>query len=381
MASASPPEDRVPDGRGFVGQTVAFTGKLSSISRQEAQMLVRRFGGEAASDVTGRTTMLVVGSERAADDKSAKLKRAENLNAGEPGRIRILSEDEFCRLGGLQTSAALGERYYSHRQLRELYPLVHDARLRGLHTCGLIRPAERTNADDYYTLADVGVIKQINDELRQGRSFRAAVRERLAARAGQLALDFSTSRGDARPAKVVALRRRTTRKIESRAGQSTRLLTDNPEAARAASFFLEGSEYDEGNEADQERARVAYRRALLLDPTLVPAIVNLANIHYAQDELVEAQALYLWALGLDADCFEAHFNLGNIHHDLGRFEEAVSWYRDALRLNPAYADAHFYLAVTLEKMDRPDESKTHWQAYRRLAPDGEWADLVKLFSD
>ena len=113
----------------------------------------------------------------------------------------------------------------------------------------------------------------------------------------------------------------------------------------------------------------------------MPAIVNLANIHYAQDALVEAQALYLWALGLDADCFEAHFNLGNIHHDLGRYEEAVGWYRDALRLNPAYADAHFYLAVTLEKMDRPDQSKTHWQAYRRLAPDGEWADLVKLFSE
>ena len=381
MASASPPEDPGPGGRGFVGQSVAFTGKLSSISRQEAQTLVERLGGEAAGDVTGRTTMLVVGTERAADGKSAKLKRAEDLNAGEPGRIRILSEDEFCRLGGLRSNSALSERYYSLRQLRELYPLVHEARLRALHTCGLIRPAERTNADTYYTLANVGVIKQINGELRQGRSFRAAVRERLAAHAGQLALDFSTARGDARPAKVVALRRRTTTKIASRAGHPTRMRTDSPEAARAASFFLEGSEYDEGNEADQERARVAYRRALLLDPTLVPAIVNLANIHYAQDELVEAQALYLWALGLDADCFEAHFNLGNIHHDLGRYEDAVGWYRDALRLNPAYADAHFYLAVTLEKMDRPDESKTHWQAYRRLAPDGEWADLVKLFSE
>ncbi|MCY4600370.1 MAG: tetratricopeptide repeat protein [Acidobacteria bacterium] len=381
MASASPPEGPVSGGRGFDGQSVAFTGKLSSIGRQEAQALVRRLGGEPASDVTSRTTMLVVGMERAAEDKSAKLKRAENLNAGEPGRIRILSEDEFCRLGGLRTNTALSERYYSLRQLRELYPRVHEARLRALHTCGLVRPAERTNADTYYTLADVGVIKQINDELLQGRSFRAAVRERLAARAGQLALDFSAARGDARPAKVVALRRRTTRKIASSAGQPVRLRTDNPEAARAASFFLEGAEYDEGNEADQERARVAYRRALLLDPTLVPAIVNLANIHYAQDELVEAQALYLWALGLDADCFEAHFNLGNIHHDLGRYEEAVGWYRDALRLNPAYADAHFYLAVTLEKMDRPDDAKTHWQAYRRLAPDGEWADLVKLFSE
>ena len=381
MTLACPPEDRVPEGPGFAGQTVAFTGKLASIGRQDAQALVRRLGGAAAGEVTSRTTMLVVGTERAADARSAKLKRAEELNAAEPGRVRILSEDEFCRLCGLRTSAALRERYYSLRRLRDLYPLVHEPRLRALHTCGLIRTAERTNADAYYALADVGVIKQINDELRQGRSFRAAVRERLAARAGQLALDFSAARGDARPAKVVALRRRATSKIGSCAGQPVRLRADNPEASQAARYFLEGAEHDEGNEADLERARAAYRKALLLDPTMVPAIVNLANIHYAQDELVEAQALYLWALGLDADCFEAHFNLGNIHHDLGRFEAVVGWYRDALRLNPSYADAHFYLAVTLEKMDRPDESKTHWRAYRRLAPDGEWADLVKLFSE
>lgn len=381
MTLASPPDDCPPPERRFAGQTVTFTGKLASIGRQQARAVVRRQGGEVVSDVTSRTTMLVVGTERSADSKSAKLKRAEELNAAEPGRIRILSEDEFCQLGELQSGTALRERYYSLRQLRDLYPLVHEPRLRALHTCGLIRAAERANAGAYYALADVGVIKQINDELRQGRSFRAAVRERLAARAGQLALDFSAARGDARPAKVVALRRRATSRIASTAGQPVRLRADNPQASEAARYFLEGAEYDEGNEVDLERAREAYRKALLLDPTLVPAIVNLANIHYAQDELVEAQALYLWAQDLDDHCFEAHFNLGNIHHDLGRFEAAVDWYRDALRLNPSYADAHFYLAVTLEKLDRPDDAKTHWRAYRRLAPDGEWADLVKLFSE
>ena len=46
-----------------------------------------------------------------------------------------------------------------------------------------------------------------------------------------------------------------------------------------------------------------------------------------------------------------------------------------------YADAHFYLAVTLEKMGRSGESKAHWRAYRQLAPDGEWVDLAKQFSE
>ena len=49
------------------------------------------------------------------------------------------------------------------------------------------------------------------------------------------------------------------------------------------------------------------------------AIINLANIRYAWDELAEAQALYERAIRLDDSFFEAHFNLGNIHHDHGRY--------------------------------------------------------------
>lgn len=334
----------------------------------------------AANDVTSRTTMLVVGPTTT-NEKSGKLRRAEAVNAETPGRVRILSEDEFCQLGGLRSTSTLRERYHGLRGLRERYPLVHEARLRYLRTWGLVRPVARTNVDTYYSFGDVAVIKQVHDDLRGGRSFQGAVRRLLAEREGQLALNFSAARGDARPAKVVALYRRVTSKVMPPEGEATWFETDSPQTAIAARFFLEGSELDEGSEADQARARTAYRKALLLDPCLVPAIVNLANIHYAHDELVEAQALYARALSLDDDCFEACFNLGNIHHDLGRHDEAIGFYADALRLNPAYADAHFYLAVTLEKMGRSAESKIHWRAYQQLAPDGEWVDLAREFSE
>ena len=112
-----------------------------------------------------------------------------------------------------------------------------------------------------------------------------------------------------------------------------------------------------------------------------PALVNLANIHYERDELVEAEALYEKAERLDPECFEASFNLGNIHHDLARYPEAVTAYRDALAINPGYPEAHFYLAVTLEKLGRSVEAKPHWKQYRELAPDGEFVELAKEFSD
>ena len=71
----------------------------------------------------------------------------------------------------------------------------------------------------------------------------------------------------------------------------------------------------------------------------------------------------------------------SIYHDLGRYPEAQAAYREALRLNPGYADAHFYLAVTLEKAGRSGEARPHWQAYRSLAPAGEWVELAREFSE
>ena len=52
-----------------------------------------------------------------------------------------------------------------------------------------------------------------------------------------------------------------------------------------------------------------------------------------------------------------------------------------MALNPTYADAHFYLAVTLEKTGHSPEAKPHWKAYQELAPDGEWIELAREFTE
>ena len=146
-------------------------------------------------------------------------------------------------------------------------------------------------------------------------------------------------------------------------------------------YFRAASALDEGDDSTQEEAAEAYRKALDLDPYLVAALINLANIHYSRDELAEAQTLYERAIGLEPDFFEAHFNLGNIYHDLARFPEAQGCYREALRLNPFYADAHFYLAVTYEKMGLSEDARPHWRSYQQLAPQGEWVALAREFSE
>ncbi len=363
----------------LAGHVVVFTGKLSSLGRKDAHALVTRLAGATGDDVNARTTMLVIGAEgfpATGSDKSNKLKRAEELNALHPGQITILDEDAFCRLAGVPTPDALKRQYHAMRDLLARYRALREDHLRYLMKCGVIRPVLRTNADTFFAFPDLPAIKQANEGLEQGVAFRGVVRTLMAARQGQLELDF---RIDAAPAKIITLRRQ-------RPKEAARPPVDAPavrvqDTERAEEYFRAASALDDGDDSRMEDAASAYRKSLELDPYLVPALINLANIHYSRDELVEAQALYERAIGLESDFFEAHFNLGNIYHDLGRFAEAQGCYREALKLNPFYADAHFYLAVTFEKMGLSQDARPHWRAYRQLAPQGEWVELAKEFSE
>ena len=259
------------------------------------------------------------------------------------------------------------------RQLLERYKHVRDDHLRYMQKWGFIRPSHREAGDTVFSFADVSIVRQADEALAGGATFRAVLRNLAASRNGQLTLDF---RIDAQHAKVLQLKRREPPPMAA--------LMDPPplaEDSTADQYFAAASILDDGNPENFDEASTAYRRALEIDPYLVPALINLANIHYSGDEIAEAQALYERAIALDPEVFEAHFNLGNIFHDLGRYREAQACYRDALKLNPAYADAHFYLAVTLEKNGQSQEARAHWKAYQQLAPNGEWVELAREFSD
>ena len=378
-----------PSDSPFRDQTVVFAGRLASVQHRAARELVERLGGVAADEVTPRTTMLVVGGGAPAPEGAAdrsgpsriEVRKAEEVNAQAPGSVRILAEDEFCRLGGLPTAEALDRRFYSLRRIRRRYPRIREDHLRCLEKRLLVRPAARTDVDRYYGFQGLRTVRSVSDDLERGAPFRAVLRELEAARNGQLTLDFDPRGSHAPPATIVALPARRQLSMAGAPGDEGAGPASSVEASLAISCFQEGAALDEGNERDQVRAGIAYRKALMLDPNMVPALINLANVHYARDELVEAQALYERAMHLDGECFEAQFNLGNIHHDLGRHDDSMRHYRRALEIDPTYPDAHFYLAVTLEKTGRPGEARPHWRAYRELAPRGEWIDLAREFTE
>ena len=271
--------------------------------------------------------------------------------------------------------AAQGKQLYGRRDILAMYPSLRLDHLRYLEKCGLIKPAANTPHDSQFGFADLTVLRQIAGELQQGAPFKAVVRLLQASQTGQLTFDF---RLEAQPARIIELKPRPQ---PAMGAHSTNGTLSETELSQAEQYFLMGSLLDDGSPERTEEAIKAYRRALDHDPDLVAALINLANIRYSRDELAEAQALYERAIALDPSYFEAHFNLGNIHPDHARYADAEASYRNALALNNNDPDAHFYLAVTLEKMGRSIDARTHWRTYERLAPQGEWVELAREFSD
>ena len=156
-----------------------------------------------------------------------------------------------------------------------------------------VRPARRRHrrrtASASSRFADVVVIRQVHAELQRGAKFRAVMRTLLASRDGQLALDF---RVGTQPAKVIALRPPAAAgPLAARADHRPKAATgvsSVPPGSLAEEYFTLASSLDDGSPETQERAAEGYRQALALEPCLVPALINLANIHYAREFLIEA---------------------------------------------------------------------------------------------
>ncbi len=73
--------------RPLAGREFVLTGKLESMTRQEAEARIRELGGAVGSSVTGKTTHVVVGS-----DAGSKLEKARSLGT------TLLSEREFLEI-------------------------------------------------------------------------------------------------------------------------------------------------------------------------------------------------------------------------------------------------------------------------------------------
>lgn len=259
---------------------------------------------------------------------------------------------------------------------------ISESRVRYWAQTGVVGPSHKSDGRATYSFQDLIGVKAAKELLDGGLSLQRA-RKNLDALRAQL--------GPERPLANVRVRSDGETVVVSDNGASfepltgqlvmdflldelhgrlTALATTPPPATRAESawaWFLEASSCEA--RGDEDRALIAYQKALDGDPALAAAHTNVGNLLYRRGERGEARAAYERALALDPEQPEARYNLANLLDDVGEREAArMEWMR-VVAACPDFADAHYNLALACARDGDDTAARLHLERYLALVPD------------
>jgi len=395
----------------LLGERVAFTGTLASMTHRQAMDLVEEHGGSAGQHVSHQTTLLVVGEEGwplEADGRvSVKLEQARQLHdKGEP--VRILSESEWLTLLGVEPRERKQQQLYTPAMLSQLLNIsVHE--IRRWERDGLIRAVKKVYRLPYFDFQEVTGARRLSELAQSGVKL-----DELAAGLERLRIILPGVDRPLAQLEVLSrgrhfLYRDATGLVEPSSGQrvfdfelpsppcpadehdpddqvATIPIRPAVEAVspgglvnrhewKADEWFREGCRLAEENEID---AAIEAFRLSLIDEPLNPAHhFHLADVLYRDGRPEAAIERYHMAVELDHDFLEAWTQLGCLFAETGKTPAAQEAFRVALDLHPDYPDAHFHLAELLERSGQRDAAATHWRRYLEFDQRGPWADIAR----
>ena len=269
---------------------------------------------------------------------------------------------------------------YTARDVAEIVG-ISESRVRYWAQTGVVGPSQKLDGRAAYSFQDLVGVRAAKELLDGGLSLQRA-RKNLEALRAQL--------GDNRPLANVRVRSDGDTVVVSSDGASFEPLTgqlvmDFPvdelhgrvaalpsalPATRAESawaWFVEGGDCEA--RGDDDRALIAYQKALEGDPALAAAHTNLGNLYYRRGERGEARAAYEAALALDPDQPEARYNLANLLDDVGERDAARMEWTRVVAACPEFADAHYNLALACARDGDDDGARLHLKRYLGLVPD------------
>ncbi len=129
--------------------------------------------------------------------------------------------------------------------------------------------------------------------------------------------------------------------------------------ASAATYLKRGVAF--GEDGNLPQAIAEHERALVANPKLLLAHINLIQLYGRAGQPDKAEAHYQAAVKLDPNQADSHYNYGVLLVGLARFAEATQAFQRSLQLNPLNAEAQHNYAVMIEREGKLDEAATHYR--------------------
>jgi len=363
---------------------VAFTGKLASMTRQEAAKRVGDAGGAISSTIGRDTTMLVVGMDGwpllADGSVSQKLTRAQRL-AQQGAGINIVSEERFLERLGLKSQTRNFHKTYTAEQICDLVG-IDPEQLRRLEYSGLIH-----SSDGQFDFQDIVSLKTIVELVARGIKHHTIARS--------IAQLSNILPGTDRPLAQLKLVGEPSGKLLAEVegvlmepcGQTRLNFDRRSDAADAALVNRRIKEFDaeelfsiavdleeEGRFVEAERT---YRQAIAQEPSMAAGHFNLSNVLVALNRPEAAKERLHVALEHDPNFETAWFNLACLQESSGQLDDAIKSLSRAVSIDPHYADAHFNLASCYERVGQLANAAHHWNEYLRLDNTSPWAEQAR----
>ena len=122
-------------------------------------------------------------------------------------------------------------------------------------------------------------------------------------------------------------------------------------------------------QGDLGAAAESYRKALVIEPEYVGALIGLGSVDARLNRFSEALTRFDTAIEVDPHQPEAHFARGQALEALGRPDDALAAYFRSLELNPGSAPAQSRVATLQLDRGQPDQALVRLDRANELAPD------------
>jgi tetratricopeptide (TPR) repeat protein len=339
-------------------RSVAFTGRLASMKREEAFALVRSKGGTPRRGLTRTTDVLVVGAlgwPLLRDGQPSK-----SLALAKSYGVAIASERRFLEWAGRAVPDDQ-MRTYSTGQLSSMSGLPPDV-IEQLIAFGLL-----DGHDQRHGFRDLTAARQLAELLASGVALSTITRSLHEIR--KWLPDAALSNLRLYPASSDAI---LVEHMKGRTDQRGQYVLPVADAQENPDELFEQAQAAEAA-MDLATAQRLYRKVMRIDPGDPTAAFNLGNLLRSVGQKIEAEAAYRAATKADPGFAEAWYNLADVLDDQSQAGKAVTCLERALKADPDYADAIFNLGLLHQRGEQHAEAAKCWRRYLALDNESDWA--------